>query len=336
MRILVLGGTVFLGYHLVNSALEYGHDVTIFTRGKSNPSLFPNVKKLYGDRDGNLEALKGGQWDAVIDTSGYLPRVVGESAKILADLVDHYTFVSSISVYKDFSRPGVNEESPIKELMDDQSSEDLRKYYGELKALCEQTIESTMPGKVLHVRPGLIVGPLDPTDRFTHWPVRINQGAEVLAPGNPENQVQFIDVRDLADWIIKMVETKQTGTYNATGPDYLLTMKEFLEHCKEVSKSNAKITWVSEDFLINHEVQPWIEMPLWVSTQGENATNANLLAVNIDKAKAAGLHFRPLSETIKETISWDSTRNAIQKRNAGMTREKEDKLLKEWNNMREV
>jgi len=335
LRILVLGGTVFLGYHIVNSALEYGHDVTIFTRGKSNPSLFPNVKELYGDRDGNLEALKGGKWDAVIDTSGYVPRIVRESAEILADLVDHYTFISSISVYKDFSRPGVNEKSPVKELKKDKSSEDVGKYYGELKALCEQTIESIMPGKALHIRSGLIVGPLDPTDRFTYWPIRINQGADVLAPGNPDNQVQFIDVRDLADWIIKMVEAKQTGTYNATGPDYLLTMKEFLEQCKDVTKSNANITWVSEDFLLNREVQPWIEMPLWISAQGENATVANLLSVNIDKVIAAGLKFRPLSETIKDTISWDSTRSANQKRNAGMTKEKEDKLLKEWNNERE-
>jgi 2'-hydroxyisoflavone reductase len=331
MRILLLGGTVFLGYHLVQAALKAGHEVTIFTRGQTNPELFPDVEKLQGDRDGNLASLEGKKWDAVIDTSGYVPRIVRDSAKLLADSAQHYTFISSVSVYKDLSQPGVSEGSSVGEL-EDKSTEEVRKYYGELKALCEQAIEDEFPGRALNIRPGLIVGPQDSTDRFTYWPTRIQKGGNVLAPGDPDARIQIIDVRDLAEWVIQMVEARQIGVYNATGPDYLLTLKDFLEKSKEALNSNAEFTWVSEDFLLEQGVGPWMEMPLWIPPQGETAAVAHLMSVNTDKAIAAGLKFRPLKETVQDTLQWDLTRQSDLKRKAGMSKEREEQLLGDWNN----
>ena len=230
MKLLILGGTKYLGRHLTESALERGHEVTLFNRGRENPDLFHGkVEKLVGDRDGDLAALKGRKWDAVIDTSGYFPRVVKDSARLLADTVDHYTFISTISVYEDFSQPGIEETAPVGKL-EDETVEDIGAgAYGPLKALCEQAVEEVMPGRSLIVRPGLIVGPYDPTDRFTYWPSRIAKGGEVLAPGDGTSPVQFIDARDLAEWVLTMTERKQTGVFNATGPEERLEMKGFLE-----------------------------------------------------------------------------------------------------------
>jgi 2'-hydroxyisoflavone reductase len=330
MKILLLGGTVFLGNHLVQAALKAGHEVTIFTRGITNAELFSDVEKLHGNRDGNLASLEGKKWDAVIDTSGYVPRIVRDSAKLLADSVQQYTFISSVSVYKDLSQPGVSEGSSVGEL-EDKSAEEVSKYYGELKALCEQAVEDEFPGRALHIRPGLIVGPQDSTDRFTYWPTRIHKGGNVLAPGNPNARIQIIDVRDLAEWVIQMVDDQQTGVYNATGPDYMLTMKDFLEKTKEASNSNAVYTWVSEDFLMEQGVGPWMEMPLWIPPQGETAAVANLMSVNTDKAIAAGLKFRPLKQTVQDTLQWDLTRQSDLKRKAGMASEREEQLLRDWN-----
>ncbi len=218
MDLLILGGTGFLGRHLVERALAYGHRVTLFNRGLSGPDLFPEVETIRGDREGNLSALRGRRWDAVIDTCGYVPRVVRASAALLAGAVDHYTFVSSISVYSDAIEPGADEGAPVKELADPTVEEVTGETYGGLKALCERAAEEEMPGKVLNIRPGLISGPHDPTDRFTYWPRRISAGGEVLAPDRLERRVQFIDVRDLAVWIVKMSAERRTGTYNATDP----------------------------------------------------------------------------------------------------------------------
>jgi 2'-hydroxyisoflavone reductase len=330
MKILILGGTVFLGYHLVQSATKAGHDITIFTRGKTNPDLFPEVEKLVGDRDGDLTALVGRRWDAVIDTSGYIPRVVRDSVNLLADATDHYTFISSISVYRDFLKPGVHELSPTSEL-EDLSSEDVSVAYGELKALCEQEVQSGMPDRALLIRPGLIVGPRDPTDRFTYWPARISKGGSVLAPGNPDANLQFIDVRDLADWIIRMVEAHQIGVYNATGPDYMLTMQSFLEQCREVSGSNAHFTWVDNEFLLQQGAGPWIELPLWIPGVGETEKVTYMLSAYVEKAIAAGLTFRPLREIIQDTLEWDLTR-LNSSRKAGMALDREARLLDQWTN----
>ncbi len=239
MKILILGGTLFAGRHLVEIALRRGIEVTIFHRGQTNPQLFPTVERLYGDRDGGLTALEGRRWDAVIDTSGYLPRVVRASADLLSEAVDHYTFISTISVYADTSQQGITETAPVGVLEDPTTEERTGETYGPLKALCEQEAEAALPGRVLTVRPGLIVGPYDPSDRFTYWPYRVAQGGEVLAPESPALPVQIIDVRDLAAWILDMVSAGRTGVYNATGAAGSLTLGAVLETSQEVSGSDS-------------------------------------------------------------------------------------------------
>ncbi|MBI5667087.1 MAG: NAD-dependent epimerase/dehydratase family protein [Chloroflexi bacterium] len=333
MKLLILGGTRFLGRHLVEAAQARGHVITLFNRGLSNPNLYPDVEHLRGDRDGDLSALEGRRWDAVIDPSGYVPRIVRASAQLLADAVEHYTFISSISVYPDATIHNLDETAEVARL-DDETTEDVAAAYGGLKALCEQAAEAALPGRVLNVRAGLIVGPHDPTDRFTYWPVRVALGGDVLAPGMPERQVQFIDARDLADWIIHMIETLRPGTYNATGPADRLTMGDTLEACRATTGSNATFTWVSDDFLLENEVTPFTEMPLWVP----EAYNG-LLSVNIEKALAAGLAFRPLADTIRDTLAWNATRdeefsNKGLRLRGGMMLEREAELLAKWRKRR--
>ncbi|MDQ2717568.1 MAG: NAD-dependent epimerase/dehydratase family protein [Chloroflexota bacterium] len=327
MNLLILGGTKFLGLHLVETACARGHEVTLFNRGQSNPGLFSDVEQLRGDRDGDMTALEGRHWDAAIDTSGYVPRVVGASARLLANSVNHYTFISSISVYADFSTVGMDESAPVGTLQDETVEEFTGEMYGPLKALCEQAAEAAMPGRVLTVRPGLIVGPHDPSDRFTYWPHRVAQGGEVLAPGKPEQGTQFIDARDLAAWIVRMVEAGHTGTYQATGPGYKLPIQRVLEECRVVSSSDARFTWVQDAFLVEKEVGPYVEMPLWIPRGPEDAGFA---AVNCARAIAAGLTFRPLADTVRDTLAWDATRAPDTALKAGLTREKEAQLLREW------
>jgi 2'-hydroxyisoflavone reductase len=328
MKLLIIGGTVFLGRHLVASALERGHEVTLFNRGRQHPELYPDVEKLRGDRGADLSALLGRRWDAAIDTCGYVPRVVRAAAELLAGAVEHYTFISSISVYADFSTPGIDERAAVGTLADESVEEITGETYGPLKALCERAAELALPGRVLNVRPGLIVGPHDPTDRFTYWPRRVAQGGEVLAPGRPEHGAQIIDVRDLAGWIVSMIETRQTGVYNATGPDYPLILGRLLDECRAVSGSDARFTWVSERFLLEAGVQPWTEVPLWVPE--EDPANAGFDAVDCAKAIAAGLRFRPLAETIRDTLAWDATRPADLEPRAGLKRACEAELLAAW------
>src|SRR5215216_6160173 len=299
MDLLILGGTGFLGRHLVEAALGEGHRPTLFNRGLSGPGLFPEVEKLEGDRDGDLSALQGRHWDAVIDTCGYVPRVVRASAGLLADTVEHYTFVSSISVYSDDIGPGADEGAPVEELKDPTVEEVTGETYGGLKALCERAAEEEMPG-------------------------RVAAGGEVLAPDRPERQVQFIDVRDLAGWMVKMSAEQQTGTYNATGPAYELRMGKLLEECEAVSSGEAQIIWVSEIFLEENGVEPFTELPLWVPRE-----YAGMLAVDCGKAIAAGLTFRPVSETIRDVLEWDSTRVEADLV-AGLKLERERELLSAW------
>lgn len=327
MKLLLLGGTVFLGRHLVEAALTRGHELTLFNRGQHSPGLYPDIEKLCGDRDGDLWALQGRRWDAVIDTCGFVPRIVKASAELLAGAVGHYTFISSISVYKDFSVAGIDESAPVGTLLNETVEVRTDETYGPLKALCEQTAQLAMPGRVLNVRPGLIVGPYDPTNRFTYWPRRVAQGGDVLAPGFPQQSVQFIDVRDLAEWLVRMVEASQTGTYNATGPDKVLTMERMLEECRSVSGSDANFVWVSEEFLIGSGVAPWTEIPLWIP-QTEN--ESGFLQVNSNKAMVAGLSFRPLLDTIRDTLAWDFTRPLDLERYAGLAQEREIELLQAW------
>ena len=327
MKLLILGGTIFLGRHLVDAALERDHDVTLFNRGQHNPELFPDVEKLRGDRDGDLSALEGRHWDAVIDTCGYVPRIVRQSAEMLADQVEHYTFVSSLSVYAGFSRPGIDETAPVGRVDDPTVEEVTAETYGPLKALCEEAAEAAMPGRVCTVRPGLIVGPHDPTDRFTYWPVRVAAGGDVLAPFGPDFFIEFTDVRELAGWMLHVAEARVTGVYNASGPGYQLTMGEFLSTCRTVSGSDARFVWANADFLSEQGVQPWSDMPLWV---GDDPSMAGFSAFDSSRAIAQGLTFRPVDETISATLAWAQGRPADHQWRAGLVPQREQEVLQAW------
>ncbi|MEP7215163.1 MAG: NAD-dependent epimerase/dehydratase family protein [Anaerolineaceae bacterium] len=326
MKILVLGGTVFAGRHLVEAAITAGHTVTMFNRGQTNPGLFPGVETIHGDRTVGLGALAGRRWDAAIDAAGYVPRVVRMSAEFLAAKVDHYTFVSSISVLASFRERGMDESAPVGRLQDASTEEVTGDAYGPLKALCEVAAETAMPGKTLIIRPGLIVGPDDPTDRFTYWPARIARGGEILAPVGPECETQLIDVRDLAEWTVRMIEAKGTGVFNATGPATPLTLGEVFETCRAASGSDAKPVWVTEEFVTELGILPWMELPLWV---GGGDEMAGFAAVNCQKAIAAGITFRPLAETVVATLDWDRQRASLP-RKAGLSPEKEAAALAMW------
>ncbi|HXG24097.1 MAG TPA: SDR family oxidoreductase [Chthonomonadales bacterium] len=331
MKLLVLGGTIFLGRHLVDAALARGHEVTLFNRGRSNPELFPDVEKLHGDRDGGLDALRGRAWDAVIDTCGYVPRIVRASAELLADSVGHYTFISSISVYADFRTRGIDEMAPIGTLDDPATEEVTGETYGPLKALCEQAAEEAMPGRVLNIRPGLIVGPHDLSERFTYWVRRIARGGDVLAPGPPEGLVQFIDARDLAEWTLNMIESCHVGVYNATGPDYPLTMGRLLGACREVIGSDARLIWVNGKFLLERGVKPWSDLPVWVPQ--DDPAYAGFASINCSKAIKSGLAFRPLEETIRDTLAWANEHSASSKSGPALPAlppEREAEMLRVW------
>ncbi len=342
MKFLILGGTRFLGHHLVEAALARDHQVTLFNRGRHDADTSTNVEIIHGDRNGGLAYLSGHHWDAAIDTCGYTPRIVRASAKILADAVNHYTFISSLSVYADHSVSGINESAPVATLTSEHlceaetidatgnvSGATYGAMYGALKALSEQAAEETLPNRVLVVRPGLIVGPYDYTDRFTYWAVRVARGGEVLAPGNPTRFVQFIDVHDLAQWIVRMIERGQTGTYNANGLPRALTMEMMLEECRMASKSDARFTWVSDRFLMKENVVPWTEMPLWIPE--EDAPHMKgFMSVDCSKAVAAGLTLRPLLEIIENTLTWHATHCSNTELQSGIKPEEEQQLLQKW------
>src|SRR5581483_1135874 len=301
VRLLVLGGTKFLGRHAVDAALADGHEVSIFTRGETNPDLFPEAEHLRGDRDGNLDALAGRTWDGVVDTSGYVPRVVRRSAELLRDAVDRYVFVSSISVYADFSRP-VDESSAVAEL-EDPETEEVLEHYGALKAACERVVDDVYGERSARVRAGLIVGPHDPTDRFTYWPRRVAAGGEVLAPGSPDARVQLVDARDLARWLVQLALAGPGGVFNATGPADPLTFGELLERARTAIGSDASFTWTDEQRILDAGVQPWTELPLWLP----GTEYRGMARADIGRALAAGLRFRPLEETVVDTLAWDRT-----------------------------
>ncbi len=295
MKILVLGGTVFLGRHVVESALARGHSVTLFNRGRQNPNLFPNVEKLRGDRDGDLSALSGRRFDAVIDTSTYTPGQACRMADILDRRIEHYTFISSVSAYARFPAGRTYDETAPGAKGSDG--------YGPLKARSEEALEAAFPGRVAHLRPGLIAGPHDPTERFTYWPRRIAQGGEVLAPGRPERPIQFIDARDLADWCVRLSEGRRSGYFNALGPQSLLTMRQFLETCRSTVGRDARFSWVSDEELIAAGAEAWTEFPLWIPENDEES--GGLFLGGNQRAIAAGLTCRSISDTIKATLEWD-------------------------------
>jgi 2'-hydroxyisoflavone reductase len=332
-RLLMLGGTSFLGPHIVRNALDAGWQVTLFNRGRTNPKLFPDLETLIGDRNEGHEALQGGgEWDAAVDTSGYIPHHVLEACETLKDRVGHYVFVSTISVYAD--GPGeVDEDHPVgqvepERMNDFQTTADIGKhgfrYYGPLKALCEQAAESVMPGRVANVRPGLIVGPEDDTDRFTYWPVRVHEGGEVLAPGDPEAPVQVIDVRDLGAFCFRLAADKTPGVMNAIGFRGKVTMRDLVHGAKLATGADCSFTWVPDDFLLAQSVGPWMELPLWIPGAPNTYTNA--------RAYAAGMQTRPLAETLRATLDWHLAERGegYQWRGAGLAREKEKAVLAAW------
>lgn len=331
LRILILGGTGFTGPHQVRYALARGHQVTVFNRGKTNPGSVPaGVEQLEGDRNGQLDALKGKTWDVVIDNPSTLPRWVRDAAQLLKDSAGQYIFISTISVYADHSKPNMDE-SAATITLEDPTIETVTtpESYGGLKALAEKEAERAFPGRTTVVRPGLIVGPGDNTDRFTYWPVRIARGGEVLAPGTPDDPVQIIDARDLAEFTIRLAEQKTFGTFNATGPAHPMTIAEMLYGIKAVTTAGAQFTWVPASFLQAHEVAPWSHMPVWIPPQGEYAGFGSR---NIGRALAAGLTFRPLAATAQATLEFHASRDAERnsKLRAGITPERESEVLALW------
>ena len=326
MRVLILGGTTFLGRHLVEAAQSNGHVVTLFNRGRTNPDLFPDVEKLIGNRDGGLTALLGRKWDAVIDTSGYVPRVVRQSCSLLKEQVGTYIFVSSISAYGDFSAVGIDEEAPVGE-MEDPTSEDVHANYGALKALCEKEVQDAFQERALIIRPGLIVGPNDPTDRFTYWVRRYTQEGGVLVPKSPNAPIQFIDVRDLSEWIVRLAEQKTGGVFNATGPNESLTWVNFLGELSSLDSIVRKEIGVDEAFLLEKGVREFLDLPLWIS---EKTGWPGFMTVDVSRALKHGLTFRPLKDTILDTRRWDQTRNQSIEMKAGLMADREAELLNEW------
>jgi len=336
LRILVLGGTLFVGRWLVEEALRRGHEVTLFHRGQTYPDLFPEAERIRGDRTKDLNKLEGRTWDAVVDTCGFHSTVVRDSVRTLAPRVKHYTFISSISVFKDPMPAGADESAPLAELPAGIENEDDISTYGARKALCERAAEDEMPGRVLSIRPGLVVGPYDYVDRFAYWVKRIAAGGEVLCPGRPERRIELIDVRDMMSWNLDLIEKNVTGIFNATGPERPLTSGEMMEACRKASGSDARFTWIDDDFLVAHEVGAFGEMPFWLPEKDF----PHAFEVNCAKALASGLRFRPLVDTVADTLAWirgrDLAKEAAPQRRlkflgqVGMEPERERTLLAEW------
>jgi 2'-hydroxyisoflavone reductase len=339
LRILILGGTGFTGPFQVRYALSRGHKVTVFNRGKTHPGELPKeAEQLLGDRNtGQLDALKGRQWDVVIDIPTVLPAWVRDAAQILKGNVDRYVFVSTTSVYSDNS-PGIDENGPLAKyagadpMKETQATMQASRYplYSPLKVVSEGEAEKWFPGKTLIIRPGLIVGPGDGTDRFTYWPVRLDRGGEILCPGDPKTDfVQFIDARDLAEWIIRMVEQETTGIFNALGPKSKLTMGELLDGIKTVTTSESRFTWVDTEFLLSQGVSPWLDMPVWVAPRGPQQGFSML---SNKKALKNGLTFRPIPDTAKATLEWFRTQPSERqaKLRAGIAPEREKEVLAAW------
>ncbi len=343
LKLLVLGGTRFLGPAIVDYALERGHEVTLFNRGRSNPGMYPDLEKLRGNRGAHadprrgrkavpvdLKSLEGRTWDAAIDTSGYWPEFVEVSSKQLAQQVGHYVFVSTISVYPQFGKDPktITEETELVGLKKREEYTDTSNFgaiYGPFKALCEQACEAAMPGRVANVRPGLIVGDRDSTRRFGEWPLRVHRGGELIAPGNPEGHCQFIDVKDLGAWCVRLAEDKTAGVFNANGFPGHLSFEEFLHGCKCSIRTDCSFTWLPESFLEEQKIRPWMHMPNWMPEKV-------LAWVGVEKAIAAGLTFRPIADTVRDALAWELQ----QREKAGerwrwkLAPEREAAVLKAW------
>ena len=324
MRILIIGGTRFMGRHLAEQALAAGHEITLFHRGQTGADLFPGTEHVIGDRDAGYGVLGDRRWDAAVDMCGYFPRQVREATGALADRVEHYTFISSISVYPDEAED-IDEDTPVIRLADPTVEEITEETYGGLKALCEEVAEKAMPGRVLNVRSGLIVGPYDPTDRFTYWVRRVAMGGRTLAPLPEERPVQFIHAADEAAWILRMIERRGTGVFNVTGPLQPHTMVEVLEACRAVSGSHAAFEWIPEGFLLEAGAKFCEEITLC-----EPGDAAGIMSVDVSRALAEGLELRSLTRTVRETLAWDAVRPPGTALKAGLTAAREAEVLRRW------
>ncbi len=339
LRILFIGGTGFIGPHMVRRAMARGHTVTLFNRGRTNPHLFPDVEKFRGDRDGGLDVLRGKSWDAVIDTSGYVPRVVRDSAELLRDNVHRYLFISTGDAYADFIKIGIDEDYTL-DTIDDPTNEEVSKHYGPLKVLCEKAVLDTYPDRSTILRPGWIIGAGDYNSISPYWPVRVHDGGEVLAPGDPTDPLQIIDPHDLARFVIKILEEDINGIYNTVGPEAPMTMAEFLYGIRAVTSSRVQFTWVPADFLVEMDVGAMTDLPIWFPPRDDYPTPApfepgakGFHQMSARRAIAAGLTFRPLAETARSIIdeflargeTWESS-----PRRFGLSREREAAVLAAW------
>lgn len=321
MNLLILGGTKFVGRHITAACLMRGHHVTLFNRGRTNADLFPDAERLNGDRDGGLDVLQDRTWDAVIDVNGYFPRIVTASAQLLANAADRYVYISTLSVYADFSTFGQTEDAPLAQLADPTTEVIDGATYGGLKSLCEQAVTAAFPERALIPRLGYVVGPYDPLDRWTSWLRHISRGGEMLAPGSPEAPIQFIDARDVAAFVVDMVERRALGIYNTTGFNAPLTWGEAFEKTRLVTGADTTLVWVNEDFLKTQSLQEG-DLPMFAF-----AEDAGVFGFNNHKAISAGLHFRAIGETITDTLLWDVSGGT---RRSGLKPERERELLSGW------
>jgi 2'-hydroxyisoflavone reductase len=327
--LLILGGTGFIGPHLTEQALRRGWKVTHFNRGKTAAEGVAGVETLIGDRRGQLDALRGRTWDAVVDDTGFIPKFVRMSAQLLAPNVGYCLYVSSISVYASLAKPN-DERSPTGTLSDPDIEQVTDTTYGPMKALCEQYSEAAFKGRISIVRPGYIVGPLDRTDRFTYWPVRASRGGEMLAPGTPHDPIQIIDVRDLSDWMMSLLERRTTGCFNAVSPPGAFTMGELITASQTSSpRAGTTVTWVAEDFLAAHWKADDLDIPPWSPMKGDEA-GASLTSMSA--AAKTGLRSRPLPETVRDTLTWFQSLPAERqaKLRAGLDPQKEAETLRLW------
>jgi 2'-hydroxyisoflavone reductase len=331
-RILILGGTGFLGPAIVAAAKARGHVLTLFNRGKTRPGLFPDVEKRKGDRDPNkdegLKSLDSGEWDAVIDDSGYYPRIVGASAELLAPRIKQYIYISSISCYKQPNPVYGDENAPLATLVDPtvETMGEQFENYGGLKAASERAAERALPGRVAVVRPGYIVGPDDPTGRFTYWPARFDKGGEVAVPGAPSDPLQVIDVRDLAAWLVLMVENETVGTFNATGPEQPMNWGRVIAACQNATSTAASATWIPGEFVVK---QKDVDFPIWAPYLDDSK---GFHTWKNERAKQAGLRFRPIESTVADTLNW--YRGQLKEKNGrvhlAFTAEQEASILAAW------
>ncbi len=337
LRILILGGTGFTGPYQVRYAVSRGHKVTVFNRDRHKADLPAGVERLVGDRNApdGLAALKGKTWDVVIDNPTTFPKWVRDAGQVLKDATQHYVFISTISVYPDVGTArGADESAPVSPYKGTDPFAETRitgESYGPLKALSEKEAEKWFPKKTTVIRPGLIVGPGDESDRFTYWPLRIDRGGEILAPGDGQDPIQFIDARDLAEWTIRMVEQKTFGTFNATGPRSALNSAEFLGGIRSAvsGSKDLKFTWVPTEFLAEQKVEPWGDMPVWIP---RSMPDSAISTVSIARAVAQGLTFRPLATTTADTLTWFNALPAERKATlrAGLKPEREVEVLRAW------